>query len=220
MRDKGWLGWTKNGEIAGSTGGCLPITALQIMLVPQVRYSAHVENYDWMNRVTDREICGTIGEGLRIEAIKIYLKDTSYGNIRYKTHLEDLGWGSSVYNGKASGTTAIKLRTEAFTVALDGQAAEMFDVMYKAHVQDIGWMDWVRNGTVAGTTGQLLRLEAFKVMVVPKGYTDSDSYKELTAENFTVNFDPLGGECSISSKAVSYCGFYKNLPTPTKTNYK
>lgn len=220
VRDKGWLGWTKNGEIAGSTGGCLPITALQIMLVPQVRYSAHVENYDWMNRVTDREICGTIGEGLRIEAIKIYLKDTSYGNIRYKTHLEDLGWGSSVYNGKASGTTAIKLRTEAFTVALDGQAAEMFDVMYKAHVQDIGWMDWVRNGTVAGTTGQLLRLEAFKVMVVPKGYTDSDSYKELTAENFTVNFDPLGGECSISSKAVSYCGFYKNLPTPTKTNYK
>ena len=220
VRDKGWFGWTKNGEVAGSTGGCLPITALQIMLVPQVRYAAHVEDYDWMNRVTDREICGTIGESLRIEAIKIYLKDTSFGNIRYKTHLEDLGWGNSVYNGKASGTTAIKLRTEAFTVALDGQAAEMFDVMYKAHVQDIGWMDWVRNGTVAGTTGQLLQLEAFKVMVVPKGYTDAEAYKEYTAENYSVNFNPMGGECSVSSKAISYCGFYKDLPIPTKTDYK
>ena len=30
----------------------------------------------------------------------------------------------------------------------------------------------------------------------------------------------MGGECSVSSKAISYCGFYKDLPIPTKTDYK
>ena len=92
-----------------------------------------------MDRVKDKEVCGTIGEKLRIEAFKIYLKDTSYGNILYNTHLEELGWGQSVYNGKESGTTALQLRTEAFTVELDNKASELFDVMYQAHIQDIGW---------------------------------------------------------------------------------
>ena len=111
-----------------------------------------------MDRVKDKEVCGTIGEKLRIEAFKIYLKDTSYGNILYNTHLEELGWGQSVYNGKESGTTALQLRTEAFTVELDNKASELFDVMYQAHIQDIGSMDWVRNGAAAGTTGEQLRI--------------------------------------------------------------
>ena len=219
VRDKGWLGWAKNGEAAGSTGGALPITAIRIMLIPQIRYSAHVQDKGWMNRVKDKEICGTTGEELRIESIKIYLKDTAYGNIRYKTHVADLNWGNSVYNGKQSGTTDLKLQTEAFQVRLDGKAEEMFDVMYQAHVQDKDWMAWVRNGETAGTTGQVLRLEAFRIMIVPKGYTGADSYKEYTTEVFTVTFDPMGGDCSLKTKAVSYCSFFQDLPKPTKSNY-
>ena len=107
-------------------------------------------------------------------------------------------------------------RVEAFKVRLDGDANEMFDVMYKAHVQDVDWMNWVRNGEVAGTTGEALRLEAFKAMVVPKGYDDSATYREYTPEQYTVNFDSMDGECSVASKPVSYCGFYNNLPIPTK----
>ena len=78
--------------MAGSTGGSLPITSIQVMLVPQIRYAAHVENIGWLDRVKDREICGTTGQELQIEAIKMYLKDTAYGSIRYKTHIEEVGW--------------------------------------------------------------------------------------------------------------------------------
>lgn len=219
VRDKGWLGWAKNGELSGSTGGSLPITSIQIMLVPQIRYSAHIQDIGWLDQVKDKEICGTTGESLQMEAIKIYLKDTSYGSIRYKTHIEETGWGDYVYNGEQSGTTGQSQRVEAFKVRLDGDANEMFDVMYKAHVQDVDWIDWVRNGDIAGTTGQSLQLEAFKAMVVPKGYTGADSYKEYTAERYTVNFNSMGGECSVDSKAINYCGFYNNLPIPTKVNY-
>ena len=216
VRDKGWLGWAKNGAMADSTGGSLPITSIQVMLVPQIRYAAHVENIGWLDRVKDREICGTTGQELQIEAIKMYLKDTAYGSIRYKTHIEEVGWNEYSYNGDQSGTTGMNQRVEAFKVRLDGDANEMFDVMYKAHVQDVDWMNWVRNGEVAGTTGEALRLEAFKAMVVPKGYDDSATYREYTPEQYTVNFDSMDGECSVASKPVSYCGFYNNLPIPTK----
>lgn len=219
VRDKGWLDWAKNGEAAGSTGGSLPITAIKIMLVPQIKYSSHIENNGWLDSVNDKEISGTVGKALRLEALKIFLNDTAYGNISYKTHLEYLDWGNSVYNGKASGTSNLKLQMEAFTVSLDGKANEMFDVMYKAHIEGIGWTDWVRNGTVAGTVGESLRLEAFKAMVVPKGYTGAESYREYTSEHYTVKFNSMGGKCNVKSKEVSYCGFYNNLPTPTKVNY-
>lgn len=219
IRDKGWLEWAKNGELAGSTDGSLPITAIKVMLVPQVRYASHIQDKGWTDRVKDREISGTVGEELRLEALQIYLKDTSYGNIRYKTHLEDLGWGSSVYNGKESGTTGLGLRAESLTVALDGKANDLFDVMYKVHQKDKGWTDWVRNGASAGTTGEKLRMEAFKVMVVPKGYTGAVTFKEYTSEHFTVTFDPMGGECNVKTKPISYCGFFMDLPTPQKTGY-
>lgn len=219
VRDKGWLGWTKNGALAGSTGGSLPITSVQIMLVPQIRYSAHVQDLGWLDRVKDREVCGTTGKELQIEAIKMYLKDTAYGSIRYKTHIEDSGWSEYSYNGDQSGTTGLNQQVEAIKVRLDGDANELFDVMYKVHVQDKDWMNWVRNGEVAGTTGESLRIEAFKAMVVPKGYDDSAAYQEYSTELYTVFFNTMGGECSVSSKPVSYCGFYRDMPTPTKTGY-
>ena len=216
VRDKGWLEWAKNGEISGSTGGSLPITAIKVMLVPQVQYASHIEYKGWTDKVKDREISGTVGEKLQLEALQIYLKDTSYGNIYYKTHLSDLGWGSSVYNGKESGTTSLSLQAEALIVNLDGKANELFDVMYKVHIQNKGWTSWVRNGTLAGTTGEVLRMEAFKVMVVPKGYIGTETFKEYTPEVFTITFDPMDGECDIKTKPISYCGFYENLPTPQK----
>lgn len=220
VKDQGWFGWAKNGEISGTTGGSLPITALRIVLVPKIEYSAHLKDKGWQNPVNENETSGTIGESRRIEAVKLELKDTSYGNISYSTHIEDIGWAGFVFNGNSSGTTGLGLQTEAIRLSLDGKASDMFDIIYKVHISDKGWLDWVRNGEVAGTVGQSLRTEAYKALIVPKGFSfDKESYKKLTQEKYTVTFDSTGGNCNIKSKLVSYCGFYGELPIPQKDSY-
>lgn len=217
---KGWYGWAKDGEISGTTGGHLPITAIKIMLVPKIEYSSHLADVGWQSAVAENEISGTVGEERQIEAVKICLKDTSYGNIKYSTHLEDLNWGNNVYNGKASGSTGLGLRAEALTISLDGKADEMFDVIYRVHIAKIGWMNWVKNGEVAGTVGQELRAEAYSAKIVPKGFdSGKKAFEELKSEQYNITFEPSGGNCETKTKQVTYCSFYGELPVPDKEGY-
>lgn len=219
-KNLGWLGWAKNGEISGTTGGSLPITAIKVILVPKVEYTSHLEDIGWQQFVNEDEISGTTGEKRRIEAIKLKLKDTAYCDIQYSTHIEDIGWGKNVYNGTLSGSTDLSLRSEAIKISLSDEANNKFDVLYKVHVAENGWTDWMKNGDVAGTTGKKLRLEAYIVEIVPSGFNENiPSYQKLTADSYNVTFNSNGGVCDTTSKKVSYCGFYGDLPNPTKDKY-
>lgn len=183
----GWMGWAQNGESAGSSGYAYRLEAIQIVLVKKgdaapgstdnhfkqalVSYQTHVENYGWMDNVTDGEESGTDGKGLRLEGIRIHLGDSEYsGGIEYRTHIQNIGWESGFKaDGEMSGTSGQALRLEAIQIRLTGDIAEHYDVYYRVHCQNIGWMGWASNGASAGTQDMAYRLEAIQIVLVPKG---------------------------------------------------
>lgn len=107
-QDLGWMSWTCNDSKAGTEGLELRVEAIQICLVEKgenapgdisrpfveqgkVEYSSHVQNIGWQNYVNNGNTSGTVGEGLRLEALKIRLGDNSYeGNIEYSTHVQTI----------------------------------------------------------------------------------------------------------------------------------
>lgn len=136
-----------------------------------VSYSIQIQNVGWQQAVSNGEISGTIGEALRLEAIKINLDGFSEeGSIEYKSHIQNKGWETAFKSaGEISGTVDEGLRLEAVEIQLTGDLAENYDVYYQVHAKNFGWLNWAKNGEPAGTEGQSLRLEAIRIQVVPKG---------------------------------------------------
>ncbi|MDO5118088.1 MAG: N-acetylmuramoyl-L-alanine amidase, partial [Eggerthellaceae bacterium] len=184
----GWLGWAKNGEKAGTEGYAFRLEAMQIVLVekggeapgstatPYVKkgvsleYTAHVQNIGWQNPVESPGTAGTMGEGLRVEALKANLNSSDYaGDLQISTHVQNIGWQDFVGSGEIAGTTGEALRLEALKVRLTGEIADYYDVYYRVHAQYFGWLGWAKNGESAGTAGFAFRLEAIEIALVEKG---------------------------------------------------
>jgi len=127
---------------------------------PSISYCGHVQNKGWMPVVKDGEICGSIGEGLRLEALGI----TYFGPgvLKAQTHIQNYGWTTERANGEVLGTMSMGLRLEAIKLWLEDSESH---IEYRVHVQDIGWQDWVKDGIVAGTEGKSLRIEAIQIRI-------------------------------------------------------
>lgn len=139
-----------------------------------VSYEAHVQHFGWQNVVEDGEDAGTHGQGLRLEALKISLKNApSNASITYQAHVQNESWqdpitvtgNQDINSVQEVGTNGQGLRMEALKITV--QNLPGYSVKYRAHVQDIGWQDWVTNGEIAGTTGKGLRIEALEIEIVP-----------------------------------------------------
>jgi uncharacterized protein YjdB len=186
----GWLDWAKNGAPSGTDGMSIRIEGIQIVLVPKggavpgatnkpyitkpsVVYSSQVQNIGWQNPVADGATSGTVGQSLRLEAIKINLKNALYsGGITYSAHVQDYGWMNSVSNGQMAGTIGQSKRMEAININLTGAIANYFDVYYRVQAESYGWLGWAKNGMNAGSTGLGKRIEAIEIKMVPKGQGD------------------------------------------------
>lgn len=133
-------------------------------------YSTHVENYGWGAEVTDGRLSGRVGQGLRLEAIRISLINTGALNlgVAYSAHVENIGWQTEVANGATAGTTDQGLRLEAIKMHLTGTDADKYSIWYRVHVQNEGFQEWCRDGDVAGTEGQSLRAEAIEIIITLK----------------------------------------------------
>ncbi|XJZ26976.1 N-acetylmuramoyl-L-alanine amidase [Bacillota bacterium Lsc_1132] len=187
----GWMGWVKNGELAGTTGQSKRLEAIEIMIVakgatppvnnsskaiekptildPSVTYRTHVQDYGWLDPVSNGKLSGKDDQGKRLEAIQISLENAPYsGGISYKTHVQEYGWLNSVSDGSTSGTTGEGKRAEAIQVNLTGELANHYDVYYRVHSQDFGWLGWAKNGESAGTEGLSKQLEAIEIVLVKK----------------------------------------------------
>ena len=149
---------------------------------PNITFSAHVQNYGWMNEVGNGGVVGTTGQSLRMESLKVRVK-SGYANLSgwvcLQSHVQNIGWtgvsrnsvGICGADGKdvTTGTEGQSLRMEAVRIWLEGDIRNAFSVRYRAHVQNYGWMGWVSDGATAGTTGQSLRIEAIEIQLVEKG---------------------------------------------------
>ncbi|OTP09503.1 hypothetical protein A5844_002281 [Enterococcus sp. 10A9_DIV0425] len=187
----GWLGWTKNNANAGSSGFGYQMEAIQIKLVPKgqsgpatstsyyekdtlknpnVNYQTHSQSVGWQNYQMNGATAGTIGKGLRLEAMRMNITNTPLpGTIEYSSHVQSIGWQGYVNNNGLSGTTGSKLRAEAIRIRLTGQLNQFYDVYYRVHSAQLGWLDWARNGQNAGTSNLALQMEAIQVVLVKKG---------------------------------------------------
>lgn len=137
--------------------------------VPDIVYSGHVQNIGWQKYVKNGDVSGTTGKALRLEAIKINLKNGSKSMIQYRSHVENLGWQSWTNSGGISGTTGKGYRMEAIQIRLTNEYANMYDVYYRVHVPTFGWLGYAKNGQTAGSTGAALRVEAIQIRLVKKG---------------------------------------------------
>ena len=186
IENYGWTGWAKNGETAGSTGIGLRAEAIQIKIVkkgetvesdrivylkkPEMTYTAHIQDLNWLDTVNDGEIIGTTGQSLRLEAFKIHLKNFEGNNgIYYKAHVSDIGWQDWVSSGSVAGTEGQEKPVEAIQIKLSSSLVDYFDIYYRVHSQDYDWLGWAKNGESAGTIGGRKQIEAMQIKLVPKG---------------------------------------------------
>ena len=135
-----------------------------------VNYQTQVQSYGWQGYVSDGAISGTMGEGKRMETIKINLGYTGYaGGISYNTHIQGIGWQGWRSNNDISGTVGQGRRIEAIEIKLTGAVSKKYDVYYSTQVEGYGWLGWAKNGKPSGTAGQGKRLEAIRIVLVQKG---------------------------------------------------
>lgn len=134
-------------------------------------YTTHVQNVGWQDWIHDGAVSGTVGQGLRLEGIRIYLiTKLKYDlDVSYSTHIQNIGWQEPKNFGFISGTTGQGLRLEAIKMNLTGSDADQFDIYYQVHAENFGWLDWAKNGENSGTAGFGYRLEGIRILVVPKG---------------------------------------------------
>ena len=80
----------------------------------------HVQNIGWQGWQYSGGVAGTIGEGLRIEAIRIRLTGrlAERYDVYYRAHVQDYGWQDWVRNGRIAGTEGQSLRLEALQIEL------------------------------------------------------------------------------------------------------
>lgn len=133
-----------------------------------VTYEAHVQNYGWMDSVSDGATAGTTGERLQMEALKINVTGDDNLGITYRAHVQNVGWQDWVSDGEEAGTTGENLRIEAVQIRLTGENADQYDVFYRVHNKNTGWSSWTCNGLAAGTEGLAYRAEAVEILVLPK----------------------------------------------------
>ena len=83
-------------------------------MTTSIKYQTHIQSIGWQEAKKDGQTSGTIGKGLRMEALKVKLQNKKYGgNIEYRTHIAQKGWQDWKKNGQTAGTTGEKLAMEA-----------------------------------------------------------------------------------------------------------
>ena len=120
-----------------------------------IKYEVHVQNIGWQTCRENGELAGTTGQGLRIEAIKIYADIP----IKYRVHMEGKGWGEYVSNGCLAGTIGESRRIEAIEIESSSKP-----IKAQAHIENIGDQETIKGTNIKiGTEGQDLRLEALRL---------------------------------------------------------
>ena len=142
-----------------------------------VSYKVQVQKTGWeKSYVSDGTTSGTVGQALRLEAIKIKLTnsdgtdfDTTNGGIEYRVHVQKNGWEKEyLANDELSGTVGEAKRLEAIQIRLTGKVADYYDVYYRVQAEKFGWLGWAKNDEEAGTSGYGYRLEGIQVVLVEK----------------------------------------------------
>lgn len=158
-----------------------------------VVYSAHVQNIGWQTRRTNGGVAGSVGDGLRVEGIRIRLTGTLQKRYDawYRVYVRGIGWMNWTKNGKSAGTEGFLLPVDAMQVSFlakgssapssKGRAVSTayatnssIALWYRANVEG-AWQGHVTDGATAGTTGASKAIKAMSAQV--NGIGGTVSYK-------------------------------------------
>ena len=147
IENKGWEeeNLHQNGEISGSTGQNLKMLGLKIQLKnpeekQSVKYKIHVQDYGWLDWVSDGEEIGKIAQGNKIEAIQIKLENMDGYTVEYRTHVQDIGWQEWMIDGETAGTTGKNLKVEAIQIRIVPKYKRQYKgIDVSKHNYDIDW---------------------------------------------------------------------------------
>lgn len=187
----GWLDWTKDGQIGGTTGQSKRLEAIRIRLSGElaekydIYYRVHSSHFGDLGWAKNGQIAGTCGFGKSIEAISIklvektatdkpeqnarsYYGKNDLGKVTYSSHCQSYGWLGNVSDGADSGTKGKGKRMEAIRIypgTMYDENGEQVEgsIEYQTYCQSYGWLNWVKNGDIGGTTGQSKRMEAIRI---------------------------------------------------------
>ena len=138
-------------------------------------YQAHVQNKGWMDPVKNGEIAGSIGEGLRLEALKIDLEGeiANNYNIWYRCYIENYGWLGWAKNNEIIGSNNRGLKITGIHILLLPKNEEPLETIgnssindikkYRAYVENKGWTNYVGDEEIIGSTGVGLKIEAIQI---------------------------------------------------------
>lgn len=186
----GWLGWTSNGEPAGTQGYAYPIEAIQIKVIlknaqdapvhgdafkdhaqepPTVSYRSHVSNVGWTSVVTNGNTSGFANSRNAIEALSPGVTWYGYGgSISSRAHVSGIGWQN--WSSGAIGTTGQSRSIEAVQFRLNGEISDVYDIWYRVYVSELGgWLGWASNGAPAGSTAKGAAVQGIQILLVEKG---------------------------------------------------
>lgn len=135
---------------------------------PSLTYDSHVECVGWQPAVNEGEMAGTMGKGLRLEALKLHLGDTKNGDIEGQAHVQNKGWLNYQKSGNIVGSMGEGLRLEGLKLRLTGKLKEEYNVYYRVYAEGFGWYGWAKNGELAGSVGCNRGIEAVEIKLLPK----------------------------------------------------
>lgn len=179
---RGWMGWKKNGVVAGTAGKGKRLEAIRISLAKGadggVSYRVRAQSHGWMSWKQDGAVAGTTGEGKRLEALRIKLTGnvSKTCDVWYRAHVQDSGWSKWVKNGALAGSSSKGKRMEAVQVIVvpkgggaPQQAGEvagkdttvLASVSYRTYSSIFAWGGWMSDGNTAGAVGVSNMVEGF-----------------------------------------------------------
>lgn len=197
MQSYGWIPSVSDGALSGAPGQNLRMEGIRIwmdnptdaygnIISGDIEYSVHSQSFGWQTYVNSGEVAGIVGQGKRMEAIKIRLTGNMAKkyDVYYRVRCNEFGTLGWAKNGEIAGTVGCAKNIESIEIKLYKKnstnapkskkpsyiAEELIGkVSAKGFVQEIGWQNAVGNGGYIGTTGQKLRLEAMKLSINTSG---------------------------------------------------
>lgn len=115
VQDFGWLGYVENNSISGTVGISKRLEAFELLYKGRkenIQIEGHVQGIGWQ---TNLGTAGITGQGKRLEAVKINLKNdlSEKYTVKYRVHVQGIGWQEWRSEGEMAGTTGQARRIEA-----------------------------------------------------------------------------------------------------------
>lgn len=120
----GWLPAVRDGQTAGTVGKSKRVEAVK--MTPPVgvvlTVEVHIQGKGWVKyegveRGVYDPVMGTVGQSLRIEAVRIRCVENNTGKqLKYRAHVQGVGWQPWQTEGGTAGTTGQSKRLEAIQI--------------------------------------------------------------------------------------------------------